>query len=70
MPKAYSCELRERVLEAVRDGGVPTRSGRTFPGERDFGGKVGAALARQKERRAKAARRKHSMRLRSAQWRG
>jgi hypothetical protein len=59
MPKAYSCDLRERVIEAVETGASRREGGRTFRGERELGGKMGAALARQKERRAEAARRKH-----------
>ena len=58
MPKAYSGDLRERVIEAVETGCIATRGGRTFRGERELGDQVAAALARKQKRRAEAARRK------------
>src|ERR1700681_769657 len=41
------------------DGSVAARGGRTFRGEREFGDKVGAALARKQERFAETPRREH-----------
>ena len=43
MAKAYSCDLRERVIEAVEMGA--TRGRGTFRAERELRGKVVAALA-------------------------
>jgi len=59
MPKAYSGDLRERVIESCGDRRVATRGRRTFRGERELGDKVAAELARQKGRHAQAARREH-----------
>ena len=48
MPKAYSGDLRERVCRRCGDGRVrDVRPPNAFRGEREFGDKVGAALARQ-----------------------
>ena len=58
MHEVYSFDLRERVIEAVE--GVRRGARRLkFRGEREFGGKVAAALARKQERWAEAAWRKH-----------
>ena len=48
MPKSYSGDLRERVIEAVEMGRIAARGGRTFRGECEFGGQVAAALARER----------------------
>src|SRR6516162_8312409 len=59
MPKAYSRDLRERVITAVETGCVATRGGGAFRGQRGFGGKMAAALVSAEERRPEAARREH-----------
>src|SRR6202040_4298257 len=59
MPKVYSCDLRERVIEAVETGASRREAAERFEVSVSLGGKVGAALAPQKERRAEAARRKY-----------
>ena len=43
MPKAYSRDLRERVITACGDWCVATRGSRAFRGQRGVGGKVAAA---------------------------
>ena len=58
MPKSYSGDLRERVIEAVEGGASRRETAERFEGEREFGGKVAAALARKQERCAEAAWRK------------
>ena len=55
MPKAYSRDLRERVI-SCRDRCVATRGNRAFRGQRGVGGKVAAALVSAEERRPEAAR--------------
>lgn len=55
MPKAYSRDLRERVITAVETGA--SRRDRAFRGQRGVGGKVAAALVSAEERRPEAARR-------------
>jgi hypothetical protein len=37
MPKAYSCDLRERIIEAVELGSLATRGSGTIRREREFG---------------------------------
>src|SRR6266568_5479489 len=58
MPKGLFWRPARTRYRSRGDGGVATRGGRTFRGKREFGGKVAAALAREEERRAEAARRK------------
>ena len=50
MPKAYSRDLRERVITAVEPC-VATRGSRAFRDQRGVGGKVAAALVSAEERR-------------------
>ena len=57
MPKAYSRDLRERVITGWwRSVRVATRGSRAFRGQRGVGGKVAAALVSAEERRPEAAR--------------
>ena len=58
MPKAYSCDLRERVIEAVEIGASRREAAEDFEVSVSLGGQVAAALAREQKRRAEAARRK------------
>jgi hypothetical protein len=44
MPKAYSGDLRVRVIEAVEAGASRHEAAECFRGERGVGGKVAAAL--------------------------
>src|SRR5438552_689612 len=57
--RASRTSARADAGKAAAPWAVRTRGGRTFRGERELGGKVAAALAREEERRAEAARRKH-----------
>ena len=58
MPKAYSGDLRERVIEAVETGASRHEAAEHFEVSVSFGDQVAAALARKQKRRAEAARRK------------
>ena len=53
MPKSYSGDLRERVIEAVEGGASRRETAERFE---VISGKVAAALTRERERRAAAAR--------------
>src|SRR5262249_58302011 len=55
MPKPYSEDLRERVIEAVES--IPAGGGRELPAEPEFGGEMVAALARYWKRQSEAQRR-------------
>ena len=45
MPKPYSDDLRERVIEAVVAGASRREAAESFSPKRQFGGEVVAALA-------------------------
>src|SRR5262249_58648419 len=55
MPKPYSEDLRERVIEAVES--IPAGGAREVPAEPEFGGEMVAALARYWKRQSEAERR-------------
>jgi hypothetical protein len=54
LPKSFSADLREWVIEAVEMGASRHEAADRF----EVGGEVAAALAGEQERRAEAARRK------------
>ena len=58
MPKSYSSDLRERVIEAVEMGASRREAAERFEVSVSSAIKMAAALAREQERRAEAARRK------------
>jgi transposase len=55
MPKAYSGDLRERVIEAVETGASQPEAAERFEVS-GFCGKIAAALAREEKRGTEAAR--------------
>ena len=57
MPKAYSRDLRERVITAVETGASRRARQQSVSRPRGVGGKVAAALVSAEERRPEAARR-------------
>src|SRR3954468_12008664 len=59
MPKAYSGDLRERVIEAVETGASRHEAAERFEVSVSSADQMAAALAREQERRAEATRRKH-----------
>ena len=58
MPKSYSGDLRERVIEAVEAGASRREAGERFEISASSSGQMAAALTRERERRAEATRRK------------
>jgi transposase len=59
MPKSYSGDLRERVIEAVEIEGASRReAAERFGVSVSFGSQMAAALERKRKRSAETARRK------------
>jgi transposase len=57
MPKPYSEDLRERVIEAVECGASRREAAENFRLSPEFGGEMVAALARYWKRQSEAERR-------------